>query len=184
MAEPNVNVIIIGGGSFDYTITLNSNTWILTSYIAEPQNRFVSVEGTSTAGWHWTSYTPTFMGNEGISYDDPSLIITLTVTFRDDEGGGIPDGKYCVTTIPSPMNGGTAVVAKAGTSSFSTSITLNLGESYTIKATPSEGYKFVKWMSSDGEEDTSPISTHSGNSNITWTAEFARVPSYKLIWNG
>lgn len=90
----------------------------------------------------------------------------------------LPTAKYTVTTIANPPEGGSV---SAGTS-------VEYGESYTITATPNNGWKLASIKSSSARSYTNDPTTFNVYEDLTLTANFIKKdeikPTETGVWSG
>lgn len=125
-----------------------------------------TIVATPRTGYVFARYELTYLGTTERIYADP---YTFRVSHPVDVVAVFVRA-YEVTVVADPQTGG----AVEGSGMYMS------GASCTIKATPANGWKFVRWQGPAGSVARTQTHTITVTANVTWTAYF-RVPTGKVI---
>ena len=134
----------------------------------------VTLTATPDAGYRFVNWT--FQGGSSVanplSYEIQEVMLGQSVTYTAN-----------FEEIPSA----TITVTSSGNGTATGGGTYYLGDTVTLTATPSEGYRFVNWTFTGGSSTANPLTYEIqapmlGNS-VTYTANFEEIPSATIIVN-
>ena len=134
----------------------------------------VTLTATPNTGYRFVNWT--FQGGSSVanplSYEIQEVMLGQSVTYTAN-----------FEEIPSA----TITVTSSGNGTATGGGTYYLGDTVTLTATPSEGYRFVNWTFTGGSSTANPLTYEIqapmlGNS-VTYTANFEEIPSATIIVN-
>ena len=107
-------------------------------------------------------------------------LVILTLSMAKPSEAGWPGSSFRLTVDVSPLDSGNVEVDSAVSSSYPATYDYPAGETVSLKAIPSPGYRFVGWSGNlTGKSESTSIEM---TCNKSITANFINLPSSPFAW--